>query len=113
MGKMNKYIAATGKYLCGVKYWAQWKTIGTIPQYEVYVYIGLQKNNQGNDVYFFRSTLQADRYIAKTREDIRHHGFKPFCIDTEEAKKFINGGGTPPPETPSLPFKPFIPPEFA
>lgn len=76
-----------GKYLCGVKTWAQWFSFGKAPRYEIYTYIGV---DAFNGTYFFQARSNPALIISKTIYQLNTNGFKPFCIDSTEYFTYLN-----------------------
>lgn len=88
---MSKWSAYKER-LHGIKFWAQWFPMGRKPQYEVFVFTGLDRKS---GYYYFAHYKNPSIVICKNWYQLaRDHSFRPFCFNTEEIIKFNN---SPPP----------------
>lgn len=75
------------KELGGVKYWVQWYSPGGRLRYEVFAFVG---ENKQYGSYLFESMQVPGRYLAKYQNELRARGFGPFCYDTASVSAFFD-----------------------
>lgn len=76
----------TDEHICGIKYWMQVYT-KRIPQYEVFEYIGYQKDPT---IFFFKSKSE-NTIISRTFEALNKNGFRPYLLEWDKIKPYYYG----------------------
>jgi hypothetical protein len=83
-----------GTHLLGIKYWAQWYSISGPPKYDLYLYVGRDKDK---GVFYFKHRTTG-ALMTKGTHQLDYYGFKPFVLDFRAIALYLEGvkNGTTP-----------------
>lgn len=72
----------------GIRYWAQWYSIAGPPKYEVYAYVGQDKDK---GIFYFKQRKHPFALITKSFYQLNYYGFRPFVLDLTAIENYLEG----------------------